>query len=192
MTNLFVVALSLSYAYIGGAIKLLDDILDRSWVFYGRTPVCWALTISTALLSGLWITIDTYSAVLALALIISQVLVWKIDNRYFITIPLIALLVAFILGFQWFLQLPSLMTLIILIPTFVLDEVLHALSQSVHHTLPRWLIHHRPLAKIMVLVLPFYWLFTFHNAIAFWSFDIAYEIVASLSANKLHSNSLSQ
>lgn len=184
MISLLLVALSASYAYIGGAIKLLDDIHDRRWFFRGRTPICWGLTISIALLSGMWMAIDTYSAVLALALVISLSLVWKVDNRYFITIPLIALLVSFILGFHWLSLLPSLVTLIILIPIFALDELLHTLAKSTQHHLSQWLLHRRPLAKVTVLILPFLFLFTFQNALAFWSFDIAYDIVAFLSARK--------
>jgi hypothetical protein len=182
MTYLHLVALSLSYAYIGGAIKLLDDILDRDWAFSGRTPICWALTISTVLLSGIWITIDTYSAILALSLIISLVLVWKIDNRYFITISLATLLVAFIIGFQWLLLVPSFVTLIILIPTFVVDELLHGLAEVINYRIPRWLLLRRPLAKIMVTVLSYFYLFTLAHALAFWSFDITYDIVAFLGA----------
>lgn len=178
------VTLSASYAYIGGAIKFLDDVHDRSWFFRGRTPICWSLAIGTAMLSGIWMAIDPYSAALALALIISLSLVWKVDNRYFVTIPLLTLLVAFLLGFHWFSLTPSFVTLVVLIPTFIIDELLHALAKPVHHILPRWLLHRRPLAKIMVVVLSYYCLFTFHHALAFWSFDITYDIVGFLCARR--------
>ncbi len=185
MSFFFLVAtLSASYAYIGGAIKFLDDVHDRSWLFRGRTPICWGLTLGVSLLSGLWMALDTYSAVLALSLITGLLLAWKLDNRYFITISLLTLLVAFLLGFRWFSLLPSLLTLVILIPVFAIDEALHALTKFTHHIIPRWLLHRRPLAKIMVIVLSYCSLFTFPHALAFWSFDIAYDIVGFLSARK--------
>ncbi|MFX1476178.1 MAG: hypothetical protein ACFFCO_11965 [Promethearchaeota archaeon] len=179
-----VVTLSASYAYIGAAIKFLDDVHDHNWFFRGRTPICWSLALSTAILSGIWMAIDTYSAALALALIISLSLTWKVDNRYFVTISILALLVAFLLGFHLIFLLPALITLVVLIPTFALDEILHALPNPTHHGFTRWLLHRRPLAKIMVVVLSCYFLFTFHHTLAFWSFDIAYDLVGFLGTRR--------
>jgi hypothetical protein len=179
-----VTTLAASYAYIGGAIKFLDDVHDHQWFFRGRTPICWGLAISTAILSGFWMAIDTYSAALALALIISLSLTWKVDNRYFVTIPILMFIVAVLLGFHFIFLLPVFLTLVVLIPTFIFDEVLHTLTKPNQPVSLRWLLQRRPLAKIMVIVLSCYFLFTFHHAFAFWSFDIAYDLVGFLCTRR--------
>lgn len=130
-------------------------------------------------------TIDTYSAALVLALTISLSLVWKVDNRYFVTIPLLTLLVAFLFGFHWSFLFPSLTTLIILIPTFAIDELLHSLARFTRYSWAQWMLKRRLWAKAMVIILPYYFLFTFSHALAFWCFDITYDIIGLITARRV-------
>ncbi|MFX1300779.1 MAG: hypothetical protein ACFFAL_11815 [Promethearchaeota archaeon] len=172
---LFPMALILSYAFIGGGIKLLDHLTDEITQSRQRLLLHWLLAISLIIIINIWVIFDFYTAVLALALVFGLLGARKIDNIYFTIIAVICLYVALyqIIGLFLFL----LLSLFTLIPAVILDEVIHSLAQKINQPSLRWMLTHRPLVKIVVLILPFFGLLTFTHTIGFWCFDIAYDLV---------------
>ncbi len=173
---LFPMALILSYAFIGGGIKLLDYLTDEIAKSRQRQLLNWFLSISLIVIINIWVILDFYTAVLALALVFGLLGARKVDNIYFIIVAVISLYVALYKIFGVFLFL--LPTLFALILAVILDEVIHSVAQEIAQPTLQWVLTHRPLVKIVVLILPFFGLLTFIHTIGFWCFDIAYDLVA--------------
>jgi hypothetical protein len=179
MTNILPVFLLItSYCIIGSIIKFLDDIYDRNRQFSGRAFICWGFSALVIILLDIWISLDVYTALLTLSLAIGLMIAQKVDNHQFLAIALFTLPVAIFFIFQTGLLLLIPPMLIALTPSAALDELIHGRAQQFTFFPLLWLAHRRPLMKIVVLVLPFFGLFTFFHAMAFWGFDITYELVA--------------
>jgi hypothetical protein len=58
-----------------------------------------------------------------------------------------------------------------------LDEFLHSKAENIKTRGIRWVLEHRPILKITVLILPFFGYLTLAHTIAFWAFDIAYDLM---------------
>jgi hypothetical protein len=170
-------ALIISYVFIGGGIKYLDEIADQS-----RRPKiglwsAWVLTFSLILVTTFWAVLDYFTAILATALTIGLLSTRKVDNYYFIVIAITVLPT----GIWILLHLPLLFLLACLIPIIIAvigDEILHELSQKISAPKIRWILTHRPILKVIVIILPLFGFLTFTHTIAFWSFDVAYDWVA--------------
>ena len=173
---LFPMALILSYAFIGGGIKLLDHLTDEIAQSRQRQLLHWFLSISLIIIINIWVILDFYTAVLALGLAFGLLGARKVDNIYFTIIAVISLYVALYQIFGVFLFL--LPTLFALIPAVIIDEVIHSAAQRTSQPTLQWVLTHRPLVKIVVLILPFFGLLTFIHTVGFWCFDIAYDLVA--------------
>ncbi|MFX1563159.1 MAG: hypothetical protein ACFFDP_07615 [Promethearchaeota archaeon] len=180
------ILLPISYSILGGIIKFLDDVHDRNRQFSRRALLCWGLTGFTIILLDLWMYFDIFTALLTIALAMGLILIGKVDNYQFIAIALFTLPIAVYLLYQagCLLLIPPM--LLAFTPSAVLDEVLHDRSHHFNYTAIRWLVSHRPLMKIIVLILPFFGLFTIFHAIAFWFFDITYDLVAYRLGVKLN------
>jgi hypothetical protein len=174
---LFAILLITSYCLLGGIIKFLDDVHDRDRKFSRRGFLCWGLTIFVIVLLDIWIYFDVYTALLALSLAAGLILIQKVDNYQFMAVALCTLPVAVYFIFQASLILLIPLMLLALAPPAVLDEVLHDHAQHLASHSAQWLVRHRPLMKIVVLVLPFLGLFTIIHTIAFLGFDITYDLV---------------
>lgn len=172
----YILALLISYAFIGGAIKLLDNISDFPSQY--RTLMPWVLTLCLAIIVNGWILLDAFTAILAFALIIGLLGARKVDNVYFVFLALATIPLCLFRILQLNVLPISFLALVVLVPTVIVDEILHSIAQKASQPHLQWLLFHRPLAKIIVFLLPFFGLFTFIHAVAFWCFDITYEIVA--------------
>lgn len=184
MESYLAVALIASYAYTGGAIKLLDDIIDRELHFRGRLPICLSLSVSVTLLGGIWMAADSYSATIVLGLIVGLALAWKVNNRYFLSIALATPVVAWFLGFNPYSLLSTLPTFIVLVSTALADEGIHHASMGIGHPAIRLVLLHRPAMKIAVILLPLVELFTFIHTLAFWCFDLSYDLIGYFCARR--------
>ncbi|MFW9983614.1 MAG: hypothetical protein ACFFCB_02665 [Candidatus Odinarchaeota archaeon] len=169
-------ALILSYGFIGGGIKLLDHLTDEITQSRQRKLLIWFLSISLIIIINIWVILDFYTAVLALALAFGLLGARKVDNIYFTIIAVISLYFALFQIYSVFLFL--LPTLFALITAVILDEVIHSVAQKLTQPALQWMLTHRPLVKILVLILPVFGLLTFIHTIGFWGFDIAYDLVA--------------
>jgi hypothetical protein len=121
--------------------------------------------------------LDSFTAILAIALLLGLILTRKVDNKYFAVIALIILPI----GIWIFFQLPVLFLLASLIPlllSVIVDELLHGVASKLSSTTVRWVLVHRPVLKCTVIILPFFGLLSLIHTIAFWGFDIAYDGVA--------------
>jgi hypothetical protein len=173
---LYPLALILSYAFIGGGIKLLDHLTDEVAKSRQRQLIHLFLSIGLVILINIWVILDFYTALLALALVFGLLGARKVDNIYFTIIAVISLYVALYQILSIFLFL--LPTLFVLILVVILDEVIHSVAPKITQPALQWVLTHRPLVKIVVLILPFFGLLTFIHTIGFWCFDIAYDLIA--------------
>ena len=175
---LFALALVGSYAVIGAGIKLIDSVADTAALPSFRPIHIWVLTIGLGCLVNLLVLFDIYSAVLVLALVLGLIIARKVDNMYFITLAVFVFPISVFRILEPTIFLLILPTLVLVIVTSALDELLHSRSYKFQNKLLNHLFAHRPILNITVLLLPFFgWLTIFHAA-AFWSFDIAYDLVA--------------
>jgi hypothetical protein len=173
---LHTLAMVISYAFIGGGIKLLDLLTDQPSYHKAGSFFLWTLTISLGLVIVIWALFDIFSAILALALVFGLIGAQKIDTSFFIILALITIPIGL---FSVFLQNPFfLLFLIALIPPVILDELLHHLAARITQPQIQWLLLHRPLLKILVIILPFFGILTLSHTVAFWCFDITYDLVA--------------
>ncbi|MFX1540044.1 MAG: hypothetical protein ACFFBX_04620 [Promethearchaeota archaeon] len=174
---LYTLALVISYAFIGGGVKLLDHLTDQPSQHQVSSFFLWVLTSSLALVVVVWTLIDAYTAILALALVFGLIGAKKIDTRFFLVLALIIIPIGIISVFFQGLFLFLLPTLIALIPPVILDELIHSYATRVNQPQMKWILARRPLLKITVIILPFFSLLTFIHTIAFWCFDITYDLV---------------
>jgi len=166
-----------SYAFIGGGIKYLDQLVDEPPRFQKQLRVQVGLTLGLILVTSLVVFLDYFTAILAIALLLGLLFTRKVDNRYFAVIAISILPI----GIWVFLQRPPQFLLASLIPLLlsaITDELLHGVAPKISSPPNRWLLAHRPVLKITVLILPIFGLLTFIHTVAFWSFDIAYDGVA--------------
>jgi len=173
---LYPLALILSYAFIGGGIKLLDYLTDEVAQSRQHQLLYWFLSIGLVIIINIWVILDFYTAVLALALVFGLLGARKVDNLYFTIIAVLSLYVALYQILSIFLFL--LPTLFVLISAVILDEVIHSVVPKINQPTLHWVLTHRPLVKIVVLILPFFGLLTFIHTIGFWFFDITYDLIA--------------
>ena len=171
------IALISSYAFIGGGIKYLDQIVDQPHLNRKKPWTLWLLSLSLIIITTLVVFFDYFTAILAIALLLGLLLTRKVDNKYFVVIALTVLPI----GIWIFLQLPPVFLLVSLIPLIlaaIIDELLHEVATTLSSSNVRWILAHRPVLKCTVIILPFFGLLSFIHTIAFWMFDIAYDGVA--------------
>ncbi len=174
---LYTLTMVISYAFLGGGVKLLDHLTDQPSQHQVSTFFLWILTSSLVLVVVVWTLNDTYTAILALALVFGLIGAKKIDTRFFLVLALIIIPIGILTVFLQSAFLFLLTILIALIPPVILDELLHSYATGISQPQMKWILSHRPLLKISVIVLPFFGLLTFAHTIAFWCFDITYDLV---------------
>jgi len=166
-----------SYAFLGGSIKYLDQIIDQHLSSQKHPWILWFLTLSVVMIAILVIFFDYFTAILAIALLLGLLVTQKVDNKFFAIITI----VVFPIGIWVFLQLPPAVLLASFLPIFVsviIDELLHGVALKISSPALRWVLTHRPVLKGTVIILPLFGLLTLVHTVAFWSFDIAYDVVA--------------
>lgn len=175
---LFILVLVVSYTIIGVGVKLIDHVADTTALSAFRPLHIWIVTTGLVILIDFLMFFDVYTAVLVLALLLGLIITRKVDNKYFVILTVLVLPISLFRILEPNNLLLVFPTLVLVILTSALDELLHSASSKIQN---KWLYRlsaHRPILKITVLLLPFFgWLPIFH-AVAFWSFDIAYDLVA--------------
>lgn len=175
---LFALALIVSYVLLGAGIKLLDLATDFPVQFQSRHTSLWVVTGGLVILVNIWVFFDLYTAILVIGIILGLIVTRKVDSSFFLfltitTLPLsffrLLVMSGFLMGFP---------TLIIILVASIMDELLHSKASQIAHSTLRWAIVHRPLLKIIVLILPFLGLLTLVHTVAFWGFDIAYDLIS--------------
>ena len=173
----FTIALVSSYAYVGGGIKYLDQIIDQHLRSEKHPWILWFLTLSLIVITTLIVFFDYFTAILAIALLLGLLVTRKVDNKFFAIIGITVLPIGIWVFCQ--LSLPFLLaSLIPLLVSVIIDELLHGVAPRISSSTLRWVLTHRLVLKGTVIILPFFGLLTFVHTVAFWSFDTAYDVVA--------------
>ncbi len=174
---IWIIVLFVTYGYLGGAIKYLDAIQDTQGVLQVPAYIKWFLVISIILLVDIWAYFDSYTAILALAFLIGLTLTQKVDNIPFVMIGLTTLpIILFSLLRVDFITF-TLPLLLLLAPAIIFDELFHAFAPRLKQPILRWFAEHRVVLKVMILIPPLLGLFPIYYSIAFWCFDITYELI---------------
>jgi hypothetical protein len=175
---LFPLALIVSYALIGASIKLLDLATDFPNQFQTHHTSLWVVTCGLVILVNIWVFFDLYTAVLVIGIILGLIVTRKVDSSFFLVLTITTLPLSFfrLLDLSGFLMV--LPTLIFIFVASTMDELLHSKASQIAQSTLRWAIVHRPLLKITVLLLPFLGLLTLFHTVAFWGFDIAYDLIS--------------
>jgi hypothetical protein len=174
---IWILALMATYGYLGGAIKYLDGIQDTQNVLLVSAKIKGFLVFSIILLVDIWAFFDFHTAILALALLIGLTLTQKVDTVPFVIIGVATLpIILYSLLHVDFLSF-TLPLLLLLAPAIILDELFHAFAPRIKHLTLRWLAEHRIVFKVIILVPPLLGLFSIFYSIAFWCFDITYELI---------------
>ena len=170
------IPLILSYALIGAGIKVLDHAIDYPTEFHLSQAYLWLITIGLAIIVNIWVFFDDLTAVLAIGVTLGLVAIRKVDNYYYIVLSVAILPLSLFRIFTVFFAI--LTTLIVVFLATLLDELLHSRASKIQNSLLRWALLHRPALKIAVLLLMVYGFFTFVHTLAFWVFDLVYDLVA--------------
>ena len=143
MVLIFLSALALisSYAFIGGGIKYLDQIIDLSVQPKAGSWSIWAITLGLVFITALWVYLDFITAIIAFALFIGLLAMRKIDNKYFIIIAVVVLpfSILSLLPIPLFVIIANLIPLVLAVIT---DEILHGLAPSISTPSIRWVFSH--------------------------------------------------
>ena len=169
-------ALIVSYALIGAGIKVLDHVIDNPTKSSFSKSNLWLITIGLAILVNIWVFFDDLTAVFTIGIISGLVATRKVDNYYFIILAMLVLpLSLFRIFGVFYLLLP---TLIVVFVAALLDELLHTQALKIQNPSVHWVLLHRPALKIAVLFLLLFGYLTLVHTLAFWMFDLAYDLVA--------------
>lgn len=175
MIDLFLVA---SYAFLGAGIKYIDQAFDESLfskkLAYLIAPLC-------GVLMGYWILVDTYSATIFLAIVVSLGATKKIDNIAFL------IGTAFVIGvpiYSGIIQIEWLPFAILAFASMA-DEYGNDLADKRKlDGIARKFFLYRNSMKIVVAVLALVRILPLLYLIAFLCFDIAYSLMEHYSYRK--------
>ena len=178
------------YSYVGFSLKLIDQINDED---YELNVVAKNIILySSAILAGIGMAIDIYSASIGLTLIFGLLFTKKINVLDFKIYAIVVSSVMFITSifnfFYVFLNLYSIIiTMILLIIGIIADELLNNYldTLSIENPFFKNLTSIRPLLKILVFVLPLVGLFTFYHAFIIILFDISYDVCKVITEKQM-------
>jgi hypothetical protein len=184
-----VLFLVIIWEYEGFVLKFMDSIIDDHIPV--RTWYKWLVIIMAGLCAGFFMCIDNFTNGAVLALIIGMILAKKIDNRlWVIQISIvIAFYAAFLALFYLFwpnfsidwLQVLAIFVIIIIFS--ILDEVTHEKVQLMKDSTIKSIVNARLLLKVVVVLMWFpFGLIMWYHAVAWWLFDMTYEITGKYYA----------
>ena len=149
----------------GVTLKLADFFGEKG----GNILQYFSAAIS-ALTLGLLVSESSYSSSIILGIIFGVALSGKINRLNLVLGLVLTLLIAGILGFQP----PTLWLLIVVSTSSFIDEFLHDRFTEKKSCLKRF-FRFRPILKLVMISLAVLSFIEFIYALAFWSFDLAYD-----------------
>lgn len=186
-----VTALVFVWVFEGFSLKYVDQIVDEGRT--ARKVVLWAVMFIAGIVSGFFMVTDVFTSGAVFALVLAMILSKKIDNKlWFHQIVIvfgsyIILLNLFIMSVPaWIANFfESIIIFIFVLVGSILDEVMHAALENKPRSI-KWFGEWRFVMKIVVIMMAFLipgveW----YHALAWISFDMAYEITARRYAASL-------
>lgn len=172
-----------SYAFLGGAIKYIDQAYDES---IGSIKIAKALAVLSGLLMGAVMVLDGgFSTAFFLAMLISLVVTKKIDNWSFLAGTFIGLLTFLIGGFIWGMEVMLLPLAVFLIAGAV-DELADGFAHG--RDLGKaieYFLHYRPFSDfalvILIVAIPFDWVYL----APYFAFTFSYLLIGMLDEGQM-------
>ena len=167
------------YAFLGGAIKFIDQAYDEER--YSRKLANLVAIVAGITMGGLMALDSPFSTAFYGAMILSLVLARKIDNRAFLAGTLIAALTLLVL---WPLTGPELLLvpLVVFILAGFLDEVVDGLAQKARAPkIVRWVMLYRPLSDVALVAMMLLGWFPWYYLVPYFAFTFAYLAMERLS-----------
>lgn len=167
------------YAFLGGAIKFIDQAYDEER--YSRKLANLIAIVAGITMGGLMAFDSPFSTAFYGAMILSLVLARKIDNRAFLAGTLIAALTLLVL---WPLTGPELLLvpLVVFILAGFLDEVVDGLAQKARAPkIVRWMMLYRPLSDVALVAMMLLGWFPWYYLVPYFAFTFAYLAMERLS-----------
>jgi hypothetical protein len=167
------------YAFLGGAIKFIDQAYDEER--YSRKLANLIAIVAGITMGGLMALDSPFSTAFYGAMILSLVLARKIDNRAFLAGTLIA---AFTLLVLWPVTGPEVLLapLVIFILAGFLDEVVDDLAQKARAPkIVRWVMLYRPLSDVALVAMMLLGWFPWYYLVPYFAFTFAYLAMERLS-----------
>ncbi|MDD1743488.1 MAG: hypothetical protein LUO85_02550 [Methanomassiliicoccales archaeon] len=178
------VFLLLSFAFLGGAIKYIDQAYDESSFSIRSANV---LAVLSGLMMGFLMAADSpFSTAFFISMLISLWIAKKVDNLAFVAGSVIAVATFALLSSQFTIEI-----LLIPIVAFLLMGLLDEVMDGVAHkrNLTGWterLITYRPFSDVaMVAMIVLGW-FSWSCLLSYLCFTAAYMAVEFVSLNGLH------
>lgn len=167
------------YAFLGGAIKFIDQAYDEER--YSRKLANLVAIVAGITMGGLMALDSPFSTAFYGAMILSLVLARKIDNRAFLAGTLIAALTLLVL---WSVTGPEvlLVPLVVFILAGFLDEVVDGLAQKAKAPkIVRWVMLYRPLSDVALVAMMLLGWFPWYYLVPYFAFTFAYLAMERLS-----------
>jgi hypothetical protein len=167
------------YAFLGGAIKFIDQAYDEER--YSRKLANLIAIVAGITMGGLMALDSPFSTAFYGAMILSLVLARKIDNRAFLAGTLIAALTLLVL---WPVTGPEvlLVPLVVFILAGFLDEVVDGLAQKAKAPkIVRWAMLYRPLSDVALVAMMLLGWFPWYYLVPYFAFTFAYLAMERLS-----------
>ncbi|MCX6650138.1 MAG: hypothetical protein NT131_00550 [Methanomassiliicoccales archaeon] len=172
-----------SYAFLGGAIKYIDQAYDEG---IGSITIAKILAIASGVLMGACMIVDgDFSTAFFLAMLISLVLTKKIDNVAFLSGTIIGL-VTFIIGsIIWGAELSPLPIVVFLVAGAV-DEIADGYAHGKDFgKVTEFVLHYRPFSDLalvlLILIMPYDW----HYIAPYFAFTFAYMFIGGLEEGQV-------
>jgi len=172
-----------AYAFLGGAIKYIDQAYDEG---IGSITLAKILAVLSGLLMGASMMIDGgFSTAFFMAMLISLVLTKKIDNWSFLTGTMVALATFIVGALIWGAELLPIPIVIFLIAGAV-DEI----ADSFAHRrglgqAAEYILHYRPFSDLalvlLIVIMPFDW----HYLAPYFAFTLCYLFMGGLEDGQM-------
>ena len=172
-----------SYAFLGGAIKYIDQAYDEN---IGSIKIAKLLAVLSGLLMGGVMVLDGgFSTAFYLAMLISLVVTKKIDNWSFLAGTFIGLATFLVAGLIWGMDVMLLPLAVFLIAGAV-DELADGFAHG--RDLGRaveYFLHYRPFSDfalvILIVVVPFDWIYL----APYFAFTFSYLLIGMLDEGQV-------
>jgi len=171
------------YAFLGGAIKYIDQAYDES---VGSIALAKALAVFSGLLMGVSMILDGgFSTSFFLAMLISLVLTKKVDNWSFLAGTMVALATFIVGAVVWGAELLPIPIVVFLIAGAV-DEVADSFAHGKNlRPLVKFVLHYRPFSDValvlLIVLIPFDW----HYLVPYFAFTLCYLFIGGLEEGQV-------
>jgi len=183
LTFFDVIFLVVAYAFLGGAIKYIDQAYDEG---IGSIRISKVLAVASGVVMGACMIFDGgFSTAFYLAMLISLVLTKKIDNWSFMVGTLVAL-VTFIVGaFIWGFEL-----MLLPIAVFLIAGAVDELADGYAHKRKfgpamEYFLHYRPFSDIALVLLIAFTPFSWYYLAPYFAFTLFYMLVGGLEEGQV-------